>query len=193
MLNNILPVVALAGAAYAACPLSVEIAGAENHVAQVAVTNTGTEAVTVFKGNTVFSEHATKDLLVTAAGTLFPFPSFSHHTNKYPTDGTALPFEGTYVNYKRTGLDASMFQVIQPGETITASVNAAKTYKLAGVESAQISAIQGFKYVVGEVAPSTLKETTTCSDVTSSKMKIIPDQSTAAEYVPLPSSSKISS
>lgn len=76
MLSNILPVVALAGAAYAACPLSVEITGADNHVAQVAVTNTGSETVTVFKGNTVFSEHATKDLLVSSAG-MYPLPSSS--------------------------------------------------------------------------------------------------------------------
>lgn len=67
MISNILPMVALAGVAMAGCPLSVEIVGANHHVAQVAVTNTGSEAVTVFKGNTVFNEHATKDLLVTDA------------------------------------------------------------------------------------------------------------------------------
>jgi deuterolysin len=69
MISNILPIVALAGAAMAACPLSIEIAGTVDHIAQVAVTNTGSEAVTVFKGNTVFSDHATKDLLVADAGT----------------------------------------------------------------------------------------------------------------------------
>ena len=68
MISNILPIVALAGAAMATCPLSVEIAGATDHVAQVAVTNTGTETLTVFKGNTVLSDHATKDLLVADAG-----------------------------------------------------------------------------------------------------------------------------
>ena len=47
---------------------SSEIAGATDHVAQVAVTNTGSETLTVFKGNTVFSDHATKDLLVADAG-----------------------------------------------------------------------------------------------------------------------------
>jgi deuterolysin len=72
MLSIILPIVALAGAAVATCPLSVEIVGATHHVAQVAVKNTGTEAVTVFKGNTVLSDHATKDLLVASAGMLTP-------------------------------------------------------------------------------------------------------------------------
>lgn len=79
MISNVLPVVALAGVAMAACPLSIEIAGASNHVAQVAVTNTGSEAVTVFKGNTVFSEHATKDLLVSDSG-ISPFSSFFRHS-----------------------------------------------------------------------------------------------------------------
>lgn len=77
MISNILPIVALAGAAMAACPLSVEIAGTTDHVAHVAVTNTGSEAVVVFKGNTVFSEHATKDLLVADAGMSSP----NHHLN----------------------------------------------------------------------------------------------------------------
>lgn len=63
MVSKILPVAALAGAAMAACPLSVEISGTTNHVAQVAITNTGAEPITVFKGNTVLSEHATLDLL----------------------------------------------------------------------------------------------------------------------------------
>lgn len=68
MISKILPVAALAGAAMAAssCPLSVEIAGVTDHVAQVAITNTGAEAVTVFKGNTVLSDHATLDLLASA-------------------------------------------------------------------------------------------------------------------------------
>jgi len=78
MISNILPIVALAGTAIAvSCPLSVEIVGAVDHVAQVAITNTGSEPLTVFKGNTVLSDHATKDLLVTDAGklslhTIFP-------------------------------------------------------------------------------------------------------------------------
>lgn len=69
MLSTILPIVALgAGIALAACPLAVEVTGATDHVAEVAVTNTGNVTLTVFKGNTVFSEHATKDLLVADAG-----------------------------------------------------------------------------------------------------------------------------
>ena len=68
MFTKTLPVALLAGAASAACPLSVSIADADNHLVNVAVTNTGSEAVQVFKGNTVFSSHATKDLLVADAG-----------------------------------------------------------------------------------------------------------------------------
>lgn len=64
MLSNILPVAALAGAAMAACPLSVEISGADKHVVQVAVTNNGAEALSVFRGNTVFSPHSTLDLAI---------------------------------------------------------------------------------------------------------------------------------
>ena len=72
-----LPVALLAGAASATCPLSIKIADAQNHVVNVAVTNTGNEAVSVFKGNTVFSEHATKGLLVTDAGKCIDIlPSF---------------------------------------------------------------------------------------------------------------------
>lgn len=69
MLSKTLPVVLLAGAASAACPLAVSIGDAKNHVVSVKVTNTGSETLQVFKGNTVFSEHATKDLLVADAGT----------------------------------------------------------------------------------------------------------------------------
>ena len=69
MLTKTLPIVLLAGAASAACPLSVSIAHAENHVVNVQVTNTGSETIQVFKGNTVFSSHETKDLLVADAGT----------------------------------------------------------------------------------------------------------------------------
>jgi deuterolysin len=70
MISNILPLVALVGTAIAACPLSVEITGTTAHIAQVAVTNMGSETITVFKGNTVFSPHATKDLVVADAGIL---------------------------------------------------------------------------------------------------------------------------
>ncbi|CZR66498.1 related to metalloproteinase penicillolysin [Phialocephala subalpina] len=163
MIANILPVVALAGAAMAACPLSVEIAGATGHIAQVTVTNVGNETLTVFKGNTVLSPHATKDLLVADAA------------------GNTLPFEGSYVNYKRTGLSADMFQTLLPGETVTTSVNAAKTYNLAGIDTAKVSAIQGFKYVTGATAPTTLKDLEFCQSVSSSSVTITPDQSTAAD------------
>jgi hypothetical protein len=71
MIAKVLPVALLAGAASAACPLSVEITGATNHVVDVAVTNTGSDTITVFKGNTVLSEHATKDLLVADTGECF--------------------------------------------------------------------------------------------------------------------------
>ncbi|KAI8628784.1 Metalloprotease [Xylariaceae sp. FL1651] len=165
MISNILPVAALAGAAMAACPLSVEITGATDHIAQVAVTNTAAEPLTVFKGNTVLIGHATKDLLVSDAS------------------GNALPFEGSYVKYRRAGIASEMFQTIQPGETVTASVNAAKTYNLAGVEQAKVSALQGFHYVTGTAAPSSLKETTFC-EATSNIMSITPDQSkVAAEHI----------
>ncbi|KAF2704145.1 putative neutral protease 2 like protein [Pleomassaria siparia CBS 279.74] len=162
MISSILPIAALAGAAMAtACPLSVKIAGAADHVAEIAVTNTGAEAVTVFKGNTVFSDHATKDLLVTDAA------------------GKALPFEGVVVNYRRVGLTQDMFVTLQPGETVTASVNAAKSYKLAGIASANISTLQGFRYVTGEVAPTALKETVYC-EATSDSLTITPDLSKVA-------------
>lgn len=69
MLTKTLPIVLLASAASAACPLSVSIAHADNHVVNVQVTNTGSETIQVFKGNTVFSSHETKDLLVADAGT----------------------------------------------------------------------------------------------------------------------------
>lgn len=70
MISNILPIAAFAGAALAACPLSVEIVGTTDHIAQVAVTNTGSETITLYKGNTVLSDHATKDLVVADAGKL---------------------------------------------------------------------------------------------------------------------------
>jgi deuterolysin len=76
MVSKILSIAALAGAAMAACPLSVEISGATAHTVNVVVTNTGNEAVTVFKGNTVLQEdHATKDLLVADASEIL-YPAF---------------------------------------------------------------------------------------------------------------------
>ncbi|KAJ3563854.1 hypothetical protein NPX13_g8055 [Xylaria arbuscula] len=162
MVSNILPVAALAGAAMAACPLSVELTGATGHVAQVAVTNTANEAITVFKGNTVLLDHATKDLVVEDAS------------------GNALPFEGSFVKYRRTNIAPEMFQTIQPGETVNTEVNAATTYKLAGVASAKVNALQGFHYVTGAAAPTSLKETAYC-EATSNQMTIVPDQSKVAE------------
>ncbi|KAF2437487.1 deuterolysin metalloprotease [Karstenula rhodostoma CBS 690.94] len=162
MLTKTLPVALLAGAASAACPLSVSIADADHHVVNVQVTNTGSETLQVFKGNTVFSAHATKDLLVADAA------------------GNALPFDGVYVNYKRTGLTSNSFQKIAAGETITVSVNAAKSYKLKGVHQAKVSAIQGFRYAAGEEVPSTLKELSACADQTTSSVEVTPDQSTVA-------------
>jgi len=79
-----------------------------------------------------------------------------------------------------------MFQTLQPGENVTASVNAAKTHRLAGVKEAKITALQGFKYVTGDIAPTSIKDTQFCDAVTSQAKKIIPDQSKVAEYV-LPS------
>jgi len=68
MISKMLSVAALAGITIAGCPLSVEIVGITDHIATVAVTNTGSDTVTVFKGNTVLSNHATKNLVVTNAG-----------------------------------------------------------------------------------------------------------------------------
>ncbi|KAI1121129.1 Metalloprotease [Nemania abortiva] len=161
MISKVLPVAALAGAAMAACPLSVEITGATGHVAQVAVTNTADEAITVFKGNTVLLDHATKDLLVADAA------------------GNNLPFEGSFVKYRRAGIAAEMFQTIQPGETVNTEVNAATTYRLAGLEQAEVSALQGFHYVTGTTAPTSLKETEFC-EATSNSVKIAVNQKTAA-------------
>jgi deuterolysin len=73
-----------------------------------------------------------------------------------------------------------MFQTIQPGETVTADVNAAKSYQLEGITTAQVTAVQGFKYVIGPTAPSALNEMTDCADVTSGTAVITPDQSTVA-------------
>lgn len=73
-----------------------------------------------------------------------------------------------------------MFQTIQPGEAVTSSINAAKTYKLAGHATAKATAIQGFRYVTGAVAPESLADTEMCEYVESSSVAITPDQSVAA-------------
>jgi deuterolysin len=66
-------------------------------------------------------------------------------------------------------------------ETVTTSINAAKTYKLAGIKTAQITAIQGFKYATGTVAPTSLKDLEFCDGVSSKTVAITPDQSKVTE------------
>ena len=99
-------------------------------------------------------------------------------------DGNTLPFEGVYVNYKRTGLVASSFQQIEAGQTVTVPVNAARSYKLGGVSQARVTAIQGFRYAEGIETPSSLKDLAVCEDVTSGEVAVTPDQATVVEYVP---------
>lgn len=96
-------------------------------------------------------------------------------------DGTDLPFVGHFVNYKKTGLAAEHFQTIAPGETVNSSVNVANTYSLAGEETVDITAIQGFKYTTGSTAPTSLNDLETCDDVTSNTVTITPDQSKVTE------------
>lgn len=98
------------------------------------------------------------------------------------TAGNALPFEGVYVNYKKTGLASNNFQKITAGETITVAVNAAKSYKLKGVQKAKVSAVQGFRYAVGEVSPAALEGLSSCADQTTGTVEVTPDQSIVAEY-----------
>lgn len=97
------------------------------------------------------------------------------------TDGTDLPFLGHYVNYKKTGLAAEHFQTIAPGETVNSSVNVANTYSLAGLETVDVTAIQGFRYVTGSTAPGSLNGLETCDDATSNTVTITPDQSQITE------------
>lgn len=68
MAPNLLAFVALAGSALAACPLSVAIVDTVDHVAKVAITNSGEDAITVFKGNTVLSDHDTLDVVAAKSG-----------------------------------------------------------------------------------------------------------------------------
>lgn len=68
MAPNMLALVALAGSAMAACPLSVSIVDTVDHTATVSVTNSGEEAITVFRGNTVLSDHNTLDVVATKSG-----------------------------------------------------------------------------------------------------------------------------
>lgn len=99
----------------------------------------------------------------------------------YGIAGNALPFDGVYVNYKKSGLTADNFQKIAAGETVTVAVNAAKSYKLAGVKQAKVSAVQGFQYATGDSAPSTLKELSVCADLKTDSVDVTPDQTTVAE------------
>lgn len=72
-----------------------------------------------------------------------------------------------------------MFETLLAGETVTASVNAAASYKLTGVLTADITAVQSFQYAVGTVAPTALAGLLSCSAV-SSTVSITPDQDTVA-------------
>lgn len=74
-----------------------------------------------------------------------------------------------------------MFQTLAPGESVIASVNAARSHKLAGFKTAQISAIQGFKYVTGATAPASTKDMAFCEATSSNTVTITPDQSKAAK------------
>lgn len=98
------------------------------------------------------------------------------------TAGKALPFDGVYVNYKRTGLNSDNFQKIAAGETITVAVNAAKSYKLKGVKQAKVSATQSFHYTTGDEAPAALEGLSFCADQTTGSVEVTPDQSVVAEY-----------
>jgi deuterolysin len=93
-------------------------------------------------------------------------------------EGNALAFEGMFINYKRINMSADVFQTIQPGETVSASVNAAKTYKLQGVAKAKATAIQGFYYVEGTTAPTAIKDTSYCEVESSSSVDLTPNQDT---------------
>lgn len=68
MAPNMLALVALAGSAMAACPLSVSIVDTADHIATVAITNSGEDTITLFKGNTVLSDHDTLDVVATKSG-----------------------------------------------------------------------------------------------------------------------------
>lgn len=58
---------AFAGAAMAACPISVAITGATDHTVDTTVTNTGSETITIFTGNTVLAPENTLDVVVADA------------------------------------------------------------------------------------------------------------------------------
>lgn len=87
---------------------------------------------------------------------------------------------GSVVNYKKTGLAAKHFQTIAAGETVNATVDVSQTYALTGVESTDITVMQGFKYITGTAAPTTTNNLETCDDVTSNTVTISPDQAQVA-------------
>lgn len=60
-------------------------------------------------------------------------------------------------------------------------MNVANTYSLSGVETVDITAIQGFKYATGTTVPTSLADLETCDDVSSNTVKITPDQSKLVE------------
>lgn len=68
MAPNVLSLVALVGTAMAACPLSVSIVDTVDHTATVAITNSGEDTITLFRGNTVLSDHDTLDVVATKPG-----------------------------------------------------------------------------------------------------------------------------
>ncbi|KAH8689145.1 hypothetical protein BGW36DRAFT_421045 [Talaromyces proteolyticus] len=143
--------------AAADCPLSIAVLDTADHVAYITVTNTGSEPVTVFTGNTVLSEHQTRDVIV------------------HDGSGDDLPFGGIYVNYRRTGLSASMFRTFQPGETVTRPVDVSGIYDLTGILTANVAAVQSFRYIVGDDAPTALAEMLSCPPTISNFRAITPN------------------
>lgn len=87
---------------------------------------------------------------------------------------------GAIVNYKKSGLEAKHFQTIAAGETVNSTIDVSQTYALAGVETAQITAVQGFQYLVGSTSPTTTNGLQVCDDVTSNTVTISPDQANVA-------------
>lgn len=87
---------------------------------------------------------------------------------------------GSFVNYKKTGLAADHFQTIAAGETINSSVDVSQTYALSGLETTDITVIQGFKYSTGPNAPTSTNNLEYCDDVTSNTVTIAPDQAKVA-------------
>jgi deuterolysin len=72
-----------------------------------------------------------------------------------------------------------MFHTLQPGEVVTATVNAAASHKLDGITTANVTAIQNFQYVIARPVPTSLHNTYLCTAVSSNTVIMIPDQRTA--------------